>query len=61
MKVKAHDNNSLNAAARPLSQSQQHSGQNDKKSAEHQEFIREMNEFVAKAGLLSDDPFFGGL
>ncbi len=58
MKVKAHDNNSLNAAARPLSQSQQHSGQNDKKSAEHQEFIREMNEFVAKYGTLTDDEFF---
>jgi hypothetical protein len=58
MKVKAHDNNSLNAAARPLSQSQQHSGHNDKKSAEHQEFIREMNEFVAKYGTLTDDEFF---
>lgn len=58
MKVKTHDNNSLNAAARPLSQSQQHSGHNDKKSAEHQEFIREMNEFVAKYGTLTDDEFF---
>ncbi|MEB7277785.1 hypothetical protein NEN81_05370 [Enterobacter asburiae] len=31
---------------------------------EHQqdkEFIRTMNEFTAKAGLLSDDPFFGGI
>lgn len=25
------------------------------------EFIRAMNEFTAKAGLLSDDPFFGGI
>ncbi|URO01403.1 type II toxin-antitoxin system CcdA family antitoxin [Leclercia adecarboxylata] len=25
------------------------------------EFMRAMNEFVAKAGLLSDDPFFGGI
>ncbi|MGU3485415.1 hypothetical protein [Enterobacter bugandensis] len=25
------------------------------------EFIRVMNEFTAKAGLLSDDPFFGGI
>lgn len=58
MKVKTHDNNSLNAAARPLSQSQQHSGRNNKKSAEHQEFIREMNEFVAKYGTLTDDEFF---
>ena len=33
----------------------------DKASADHQAFIREMNEFVAKAGLLSDDPFFGGI
>ncbi|MCI1897515.1 MAG: hypothetical protein LKI85_03910 [Enterobacter sp.] len=24
-------------------------------------FIRAMNEFTKKAGLLSDDPFFGGL
>ena len=58
MKVKAHDNNSLNAAARPLSQSQPRSGQNDKTSAEHQEFIREMNEFVEKYGTLTDDEFF---
>ncbi len=31
---------------------------------EHQqdkEFIKAMNEFTAKAGLLSDDPFFGGI
>ncbi|HDC4404243.1 TPA: hypothetical protein O8U20_002565 [Enterobacter cloacae] len=26
-----------------------------------QEFIKAMNEFTAKAGLLSDDPYFGGL
>lgn len=25
------------------------------------EFMQAMNEFVAKAGLLSDDPFFGGI
>ncbi|EOZ9384729.1 hypothetical protein ACQYE4_001132 [Enterobacter bugandensis] len=25
------------------------------------EFIRAMNDFTAKAGLLSDDPFFGGI
>ncbi|MFA1017505.1 hypothetical protein AB8780_07575 [Enterobacter sp. SAT-E-asb] len=25
------------------------------------EFIRAMNEFTAKAGRLSDDPFFGGI
>ncbi|MCK7450246.1 hypothetical protein [Enterobacter chengduensis] len=25
------------------------------------EFIKAMNEFTAKAGLLSDDPFFGGI
>jgi antitoxin CcdA len=25
------------------------------------EFIKVMNEFTAKAGLLSDDPFFGGI
>ncbi|MCU6677002.1 type II toxin-antitoxin system CcdA family antitoxin [Leclercia tamurae] len=25
------------------------------------EFMKAMNEFVAKAGLLSDDPFFGGI
>ncbi|MCG3098955.1 type II toxin-antitoxin system CcdA family antitoxin [Enterobacter sp. DRP3] len=25
------------------------------------EFIIAMNEFTAKAGLLSDDPFFGGI
>lgn len=27
-------------------------------SKEHQEFIRAMNEFVAKHGSISDDPFF---
>ncbi len=32
-----------------------------KESELHQAFIREMNEFAAKAGLLSDDPFFGGI
>lgn len=26
-----------------------------------EEFMQAMNEFVAKAGLLSDDPFFGGI
>lgn len=25
------------------------------------EFMQAMNEFVARAGLLSDDPFFGGI
>lgn len=25
------------------------------------EFIKAMNDFTAKAGLLSDDPFFGGI
>lgn len=25
------------------------------------EFMNEMNKFIAKAGLLSDDPFFGGI
>jgi antitoxin CcdA len=25
------------------------------------EFIKAMNEFTAKAGLLSDDPYFGGI
>lgn len=33
----------------------------DRESEEFQEFIRSMNEFTAKAGLLSDDPFFGGI
>ncbi|WP_410375977.1 hypothetical protein [Enterobacter sp. CPE_E331] len=28
---------------------------------QYKEFIRAMNEFTAKAGLLSDDPFFGGI
>lgn len=28
---------------------------------EDKEFMRAMNEYVAKAGLLSDDPFFGGI
>lgn len=32
-----------------------------KDSEQHKAFIRELNEFVAKAGLLSDDPFFGGI
>ena len=30
-------------------------------SAEDRAFIQAMNEFTAKAGLLSDDPYFGGL
>lgn len=32
------------------------------KQREHdKEFIKAMNEFTAKAGLLSDDPYFGGI
>ncbi|EME5080548.1 hypothetical protein VYS03_000430 [Klebsiella aerogenes] len=28
---------------------------------QHQEFINAMNEFTARAGLLSEDPFFEGI
>lgn len=34
------------------------------KKEQHQrdkEFMNEMNKFITKAGLLSDDPFFGGI
>lgn len=41
------------AAQTPEARRRQH--QQDK------EFIRVINEFTAKAGLLSDDPFFGGI
>lgn len=28
---------------------------------QNREFIKAMNEFTARAGLLSEDPFFGGI
>ena len=62
MKMKTRDNHYVHplpvqAPQKPYKRA----GLKDKASADHQAFIREMNEFVAKAGLLSDDPFFGGI
>ncbi|HFT1160509.1 TPA: hypothetical protein ACH266_000146 [Klebsiella quasipneumoniae subsp. quasipneumoniae] len=31
------------------------------KRRKDQEFIKALNEFTARAGLLSEDPFFGGI
>lgn len=31
------------------------------KRRKDQEFIKALNEFIARAGLLSEDPFFGGI
>ncbi|HBS3703234.1 TPA: hypothetical protein MAG25_003145 [Klebsiella quasipneumoniae subsp. quasipneumoniae] len=31
------------------------------KPRKDQEFIKALNEFTARAGLLSEDPFFGGI
>lgn len=42
---------------RPLSTTAEHKRQHQ----QDQGFIKAMNELTAKAGLLSDDPYFGGL
>lgn len=37
-------------------------GTEERRNAQQdKEFIEAMNEFTAKAGLLSDDPYFGGI
>ena len=48
---------STGAASRPVLTTVEHIEQRKR----DKEFMQAMNDFVAKAGLLSDDPFFGGI
>lgn len=48
---------STGAASRPVLTTEERIEQRKR----DKEFMQAMNDFVAKAGLLSDDPFFGGI
>lgn len=62
MKVNTRESNTSHSTiTTPVRAKKTRLSEKDRASEEHQEFIRAMNEFVAKAGLLSDDPFFGGI
>lgn len=59
MKMKARDNHYAHSLpVQAPRQPYKRAGLKDKASADHQEFIREMNEFVAKHGSITDDEFF---